>query len=103
MPSSCVLCGDSVPRCGATEVRAWRTTRPCGAEFRYVSGKRILYGSVPWCCGQVPFDDAVGECDCREVPPEDPVEERGVVVALLVQVLVAEGKVVRDVEQRVLV
>lgn len=47
----------------------------------------------------LPGDDAIGQLDSAQVPPEDPVEERGVVVAALLFAAVPDGELVRDLEK----
>ena len=48
-------------------------------------------------------DDVIGQFHGAEVPPEDPVQERRVVVAELLFVLMADGELVGYVEQGALV
>lgn len=59
--------------------------------------------SLPWSPGFLPSKQLTCQLHRAEVPPEQPVEEGGVVVASLVCPLVTNGESVGDLEQRSLV
>ena len=80
----------------------WRGSRPPASLARTVAA-RVPRGPYSGALAFLAADDAIGQFHGAQVPPEDPVQERRIVVAELLPVLMADGELVGDVEQGALV